>query len=350
MEKASVDIMIAVGCNAHHEQQMERARKALADLVADVRYSEVLVTPDCTSAGGGADYANMLARGTTTLTVSELQRRLKVLESELGDSHEARMRGTVMMDMDLMAYGTERHHAADWDRPYIRRLLQGLSRLTVVVVMTLMWLTAMGQQTQGVSADATELLGKGVEYYTAGKYHECILALTKLQKTYRLSPRFMAYLGYSYYQEGDYEEAVKALKPALPSLSSYAPHEQAVYVYATAESLFALQRYKESLDYYAEALPLAQGNNKGDILFHTAFARLMTTAVTGDVAADSPLASYPDMESIDTGTLMDIKALLSEASDIYEEHAAAATALQKQRRQQCRTMMHGIEKILRQEN
>lgn len=133
-----------------------------------------------------------------------------------------------------------------------------------------------------------ELLSKAIEYYQGRKYHECILTFEQLRRHYQLNPRFTAYLGFSYYKEQQYEEAASCLKEGIPSLSVYSPKEQAVYLYACAESLFQLGHYAEALDYYEKALPLTEGYDSADIHFHAGFCHI------NQIAHDSLSAARSD--------------------------------------------------------
>ena len=65
--------------------------------------------------------------------------------------------------------------------------------------------------------EATERLGKALEYFTSQKYHECLMIMQDLEKQYRLNPRYKAYLGVCYYYEWDYEHANKYLTRRYPS-------------------------------------------------------------------------------------------------------------------------------------
>jgi 2-amino-4-hydroxy-6-hydroxymethyldihydropteridine diphosphokinase len=61
---------------------------------------------------------NRLLRACTTLTVDQLNVLLKQTEQETHRTKEQ-----VTIDLDLMQYETERYHLADWQRPYVRDLL-----------------------------------------------------------------------------------------------------------------------------------------------------------------------------------------------------------------------------------
>lgn len=125
--------------------------------------------------------------------------------------------------------------------------------------------------TFGAGEPASVMLGKAIEYYQGRKYHESILAFEHLRRHYQLNPRFTAYLGFSYYKTQQYPEAAECLEESIPQLSAYSPQEQAVFLYACAESHFALAEYDKALPHYIHALPLTTGLDKADINYHMAF-------------------------------------------------------------------------------
>lgn len=279
-------------------------------------------------------YANMIAECETPLSQEKLVNVLKEMEKEMGDNELMRSKGIVMMDIDLLEYNRHRYHLNDWERPYTKTLLAMLARLAMILVLLINTSnTAFSQQTTQKKQD-TELLGKAVEYYQGGKYHESILAFEKLKRHYTLTPRFLAYLGFSYYKEQQYEEATENLKKSIPHLSAYSPKERAIYIYSCAESLFYQTQYDEALKYYQMALPLTEGNDKGDILFHTAFAHYLkkTSSHTDDIQHNS----------IDTITKDTVTTLLAEAMALYRANTATATPLQCARLRQCERMLQGL--------
>lgn len=293
---------------------MALARGYLSLAFPEIKFTRTLTSPACPGEGM---YSNMLAEFDTELGRTELVEELKLMETQMGDRAELRRGGKVMMDIDILRYGTEKHHLADWERPYIKRLLRYTLKMVALLLMLAM--PAVSGYCNDRSGEV-ELLGKAIEYYQGGKYHESILAFEKLNKTYKLNPRFTAYLGMSYYKEMQYEEAVKYLKRCLPDLQAYSPYEQAVYTYSCAESLFHLERYAESIKYYEQALPLVSGNDRGDVLFHNAFAHYLTQGETAEVMR-----------------------LFSEALTAYKANATDATALQVARLRQTETMLRGMK-------
>ncbi|MBR4240577.1 MAG: hypothetical protein IKQ03_14415, partial [Prevotella sp.] len=43
-------------------------------------------------------------------------------------------------------------------------------------------------------ANDSEMLGKAIEYFQSGKFHEALLLFANLDKRYKLNPRFRAFL------------------------------------------------------------------------------------------------------------------------------------------------------------
>lgn len=74
----------------------------------------------------GVFYSNMLATFSTELDETTLITLLKKFELELDDTPELRKSGTVMMDIDLLQYDEERRHTDDWQRAYIKQLMEEL--------------------------------------------------------------------------------------------------------------------------------------------------------------------------------------------------------------------------------
>ena len=101
--------------------------------------------------------------------------------------------------------------------------------------------------------DDTERLGRAIDYFQSGKYHEALLIFEELDEEYDLNPRYHAYMGICYYHEWSYPEACKYLDEAIPQLEGFAPHERSVYYFTDGESHFQLQQYHEAIPYFEKA-------------------------------------------------------------------------------------------------
>lgn len=123
------------------------------------------------------------------------------------------------------------------------------------------------------SEDA-EQLGRAIEYFSSGKYHEALLIFQKLDKAYDLNPRFKAYMGVCYYYEWDYEKSTQYFDAVVDSLGAYAPHERSFYYYADAESHFNLGHYKQCIPLYEKQLSVCYDNEKGDAWYRIGFCHM----------------------------------------------------------------------------
>lgn len=117
----------------------------------------------------------------------------------------------------------------------------------------------------------TQKLGMAIDYFAGGKYHEALTLLVRLDKSYKLNPRFKAYIGVCYYHEWNFEQACRYLDEAMPQLEVYAPHERSIYYGASAESHFALNEYAEAIPMYEKQLLVCYDNEKGDALYRLGF-------------------------------------------------------------------------------
>ena len=71
-------------------------------------------------------FLNCLALIHWTGGVFNLERELKDIEILSGDSEAKRSKNIVVMDLDILLYGTEKMHAADWERPYVEEMMKDL--------------------------------------------------------------------------------------------------------------------------------------------------------------------------------------------------------------------------------
>ena len=89
-------IIISLASNINHEANLEAARTHL----------------------------NQLCEGTTALGPELLSEVLKELEKRQGRTHNED--GIVTLDLDLMQYDDDRYHLRDWERSYIKDLINEL--------------------------------------------------------------------------------------------------------------------------------------------------------------------------------------------------------------------------------
>lgn len=337
MTKKYNNILISVGCNIDHDAQMARAKECLSKTFPGIRLSTYIISPAYGMPEDASPYANMLAEGFTELDEPALTGLLKDMECQLGDSKTERESGRIWMDLDLLLYNKVYRHEKDWERPYIKELLQMLASLLLICTLHISPLTANAQSNYSLRTESTSapnkkedafLLARALEYYQGCKYHEASLAFEKLKASYKLNPRFMAFLGFCYFKEGKYEEAIDNLTEGIPELSAYSPHEQSVYIFSCAESHFQLRQYEDAIHYYTMAIPLVDGYEKGDILYHKAFSYYM-------------LGKYSQAHSTFNDALALLKTELPD--DTHDESAE----LHKARIQQTENMIRGLSRIIK---
>lgn len=109
-------VILSVASNAQAAAHLQWAAERLASQFGTIHISRKLWTADVH--GTGVYYLNQLAVTTTVLTAAALEQRLKDIEAET-----RRTKGNVTLDLDLLLYGTQRYHEADWSRTYIQQLI-----------------------------------------------------------------------------------------------------------------------------------------------------------------------------------------------------------------------------------
>lgn len=149
----------------------------------------------------------------------------------------------------------------------------------------------------------SELLGKALDYFQGGKFHESLLLFEKLDQKYKLNPRFRAYMGVCYYYDWEYEKACEYLDSIIPQMDPFAPHERSVYYYSNAESHFNLNQYEEAKAYYERMLNVCYDNEKSDGLYRLGYCYLFTDdKETAYEYFASALAYYQRYRSNDSQT------------------------------------------------
>lgn len=126
------------------------------------------------------------------------------------------------------------------------------------------------------AATDAERLARGLEYFRAAQYHECLLLLAPLDSAYQLNPRYRAFLGVCYYHEADYKRAAACLDETLPQLSLFSPQERSLYYWTAAESHFLQGEYAQALPLYDTMSSLCLPPDRADALYRLAFCHMYT--------------------------------------------------------------------------
>ena len=126
-------IIISLASNFNQEANLEAARTALTQLLTEVHFTSAKWTEQFGTIDHGqwsivngqwSMYLNQLCSGTTALGPELLSEVLKETEKRQGRTHNED--GIVTLDLDLLEYDNERYHLHDWQRPYIKDLINEL--------------------------------------------------------------------------------------------------------------------------------------------------------------------------------------------------------------------------------
>lgn len=116
-------IIISLASNEHQEANMETARTQLVQLLTEVHFTSAIWTEPVGTLRK-EPYLNQLCKGTTALGEGLLCEVLKETEKRLGRKRNED--GIVAIDLDLLQYDDRRHHLRDWDRNYVKDLINEL--------------------------------------------------------------------------------------------------------------------------------------------------------------------------------------------------------------------------------
>lgn len=145
-------------------------------------------------------------------------------------------------------------------------------KLLITAILAIFIITFQSAEAQ--TADAMpdkEKLAIALDYFGSGKYREALNILSRLDRKYKLNPRFKAYIGVCHYYEWNYRMACNYLDSCMNDIEVYAPHERSVYYFADAESHFNLEEYDKAIPLYEKQLNVCFDKEKGDVFFHLGF-------------------------------------------------------------------------------
>lgn len=133
------EVIISLASNENQEANLAKAREQLTQLMADVHFTSAIWTKPYYNDhvqssmvngqssmfnGQSKNYLNQLCKGTTAFGEGLLGEVLKETEKRIGRQHNED--GIVAIDLDLLSYDGQRHHLKDWNRDYVKNLLDEL--------------------------------------------------------------------------------------------------------------------------------------------------------------------------------------------------------------------------------
>lgn len=122
MSKQIHHVIISIASNHEAKQHVAEGIRLLSETVSSLVLTQQLWTEPVNSPLSNR-YLNQLAKGTTVLEEEELCRHLKDIERQCGRRAQDKATGIVALDLDLLEYDGERRHLRDWNRDYVRLLM-----------------------------------------------------------------------------------------------------------------------------------------------------------------------------------------------------------------------------------
>lgn len=121
-------VIIALGTNKCHKENMTLATRMLGNIISDIKYSsEMWTAPIGMKLSTTNKFLNMIISGLCTLTHDDLHKALKHIEKECGRTNAEKKEGIIRMDIDILKYGDTKEHISDWQRNYIKTLIKDIS-------------------------------------------------------------------------------------------------------------------------------------------------------------------------------------------------------------------------------
>lgn len=117
------EIILVLGSNKHGDNIAD-AQNALSEVFDDIMFTDCMWTEPIDI--NSELFLNCAAKATTTCSKEEVREKLKVIERELGSTKERRQQSIIDIDIDLIRYDGTRMHEEDWEREYVKRLVENL--------------------------------------------------------------------------------------------------------------------------------------------------------------------------------------------------------------------------------
>lgn len=121
-------VLLSLASNCEQTKNLPLALQRLGQILHIQKVTEAIWTEPYQSEKGKVNskklYLNQLVYAETTLDADQLEKVFKQVEKCMGRTTNDRRNGIVRIDIDLLQHDTERYHLKDWERDYIKRLLE----------------------------------------------------------------------------------------------------------------------------------------------------------------------------------------------------------------------------------
>lgn len=122
------DILIAIGTNVVADR-IRFVEVHLEQCFENVRFTHIIPTEPIGERFKGKQFFNAVMAGNTNLAMSEVEEQLKRIEQLAGNTLDKRNMGVVEADIDLLMYDDVKLHEKDWQRSYIKELVERIKEM-----------------------------------------------------------------------------------------------------------------------------------------------------------------------------------------------------------------------------
>lgn len=119
-------LIIALGANYEADANMIKAHEIVCKEFDVQKSSRTINTKPIGMAYGTPDFANMIIVARSDKAIDDVASMLKDIETICGNTPQRRANGLIAMDVDVLWYDESKFHKSDWDRWYIKQLLDEL--------------------------------------------------------------------------------------------------------------------------------------------------------------------------------------------------------------------------------
>ena len=122
------DILIAIGTNVIADR-IRFVEVHLEQCFENVRFTHTIPTEPIGERFKGKQFFNAVMAGNTNMAKSEVEEQLKRIEQLAGNTQDKRNMGVVEADIDLLMYDDVKLHEKDWQRSYIKDLVERIKEM-----------------------------------------------------------------------------------------------------------------------------------------------------------------------------------------------------------------------------
>lgn len=122
------DILIAIGTNVIADR-IRFVEVHLEQCFENVRFTNIIPTEPIGERFKGKQFFNAVMAGNTNMAKSEVEEQLKRIEQLAGNTLDKRNMSVVEADIDLLMYDDVKLHEKDWQRSYIKELVERIKEM-----------------------------------------------------------------------------------------------------------------------------------------------------------------------------------------------------------------------------